>query len=59
MNKRARTEARGSAASFERAITVPHEFDDLRPSLKPKFERRIYRHEELELSTYSKFNNFF
>jgi hypothetical protein len=49
MSKRARTEARRSAASFERAIVVPHEFDDLETSTKPKFERRVYRHEELEL----------
>jgi hypothetical protein len=47
LEKRTRMEARRSAASLGRAITIPCEFDDLGVSIKPKRERRVYRHEEL------------
>lgn len=46
--KKTRKEGKRVAASFDRAVTVPVEFHDLKPSLKPKFERRVYRHEDLE-----------
>ena len=49
MSRKTRMEGRRSAASFEKAITVSCEIDDLKTSVKPKFGRRIYRHEELEL----------
>ena len=48
-NRKSRMEGRRSAASFKNAITVSHEFSDLKISMKPKFECHIYQHEELEL----------
>jgi hypothetical protein len=43
-----RREGNRSAASFERAIHVPREFNDLKATMKPRFKRRVYWHEELE-----------
>lgn len=48
MSKKTRTGASRAMAAFKDAIRVPCEFNDLGVSVKPKHERRVYRHEELE-----------
>lgn len=45
--RKMRMEGKRSAESFERAIYVPNELDELKPTMKPRFEQRVYRHEEL------------
>jgi hypothetical protein len=47
IGRQVRMEGERSAASFERAIRVPYEFDDLKASMKPLFGERVHRHDEL------------
>ena len=49
MSKKTRTGASMAVAAFKDAIRMPCEFNDLGISVKPKHERCVYRHKELEL----------
>ena len=48
IGRKLRLQGKRSAASFEKAVSITCEVGDLTTSTKFPFERRVYRHEELE-----------
>ena len=49
LGRKLRMQGKRSAAAFEKVVAIPCEFNDLTTSAKFEFERRVYRHKELEL----------